>query len=213
MPIDTARNTAINLDRQYTWMSNLKESQMATALNNFTPENMLRLVRLAMPNLIRSKLFTEVALETTKDSIQYVRPYFSKTASGHDLNDREGTYGTDTASNDDYDPWDYSKGGDFNGDDFRKALFEDTRDRANQELANVLTSGDIGGEVQLYFKALSDDDITTLLGSASDTAKENAKFLSQKWGTDGANYVDGYVTIYGYNEGDSGEAVERQLIA
>lgn len=27
-------------------MSNLKESQMATALNNFTPENMLRLVRL-----------------------------------------------------------------------------------------------------------------------------------------------------------------------
>lgn len=61
MPIDTARNTAINLDRQYTWMSNLKESQMATALNNFTPENMLRLVRLAMPNLIRSKLFTEVA--------------------------------------------------------------------------------------------------------------------------------------------------------
>lgn len=58
-------------------MSNLKESQMAAALNNFTPENMLRLVRLAMPNLIRSKLFTEVALETTKDSIQYVRPFFS----------------------------------------------------------------------------------------------------------------------------------------
>lgn len=38
MPINEARNTAINLDRQYTWMSNLKESQMATALNNFTPE-------------------------------------------------------------------------------------------------------------------------------------------------------------------------------
>lgn len=46
MPVGVARNTAINLDRQYNFMSNLKESQMATALNNFTPENMLRLVRL-----------------------------------------------------------------------------------------------------------------------------------------------------------------------
>lgn len=55
-------------------------------------------------------------VETTKDSIQYVRPFFSKTANGHDLNDREGTYGVDTANGDDYDPWDYSKGGDFNGD-------------------------------------------------------------------------------------------------
>ena len=61
MPVGIARNTAINLDRQYNFMSNLKESQMATALNNFTPENMLRLVRLSMPNLIRNKVFTEVA--------------------------------------------------------------------------------------------------------------------------------------------------------
>lgn len=97
--------------------------------------------------------------------------------------------------------------------DFRKALFEDTRDRANQELANVLTSGTIGGDVSLYFKALSDEEVGTLLDGASDSAKANAKFLSQKWGTNGANYVDGYVTIYGYNDGDSGEAVERQLIA
>ena len=46
MPVGVARNTAINLDRQYNFMSSLKESQVATALNNFTPENMLRLVRL-----------------------------------------------------------------------------------------------------------------------------------------------------------------------
>lgn len=148
-------------------------------------------------------------------SIQYVRPFFSKTANGHDLNDREGTYGNDTAANDEYDPWDYSKGGDFNSDDFRKALFEDTRDRANQELANVLTQGDFNSEdgVNLFFKALSDEEIGTLLPDASDTAKANAKFLSQKWGTNGSNYVDGYVTIYGYNDGDSGESVEKQLIA
>jgi hypothetical protein len=43
-------------------MQGLRESQLATALNDFTPENMLRLVRLAMPNIIRNKVFTEFAL-------------------------------------------------------------------------------------------------------------------------------------------------------
>ena len=40
MPLGTARNTAINLDRQYNWMNSLKESQMSTALNNFTPKTL-----------------------------------------------------------------------------------------------------------------------------------------------------------------------------
>ena len=69
-----------------------------------------------MPNLIRNKLFTEVALETTKDSIQYVRPFFSKTSNGHDLNDRDSTYGSKNLGDDDFDPWEYEKGGDFNKD-------------------------------------------------------------------------------------------------
>ena len=47
MPLNDARNVAINLDRQTAFMSNLRESQLSTALNDFTPENMLRLVRLA----------------------------------------------------------------------------------------------------------------------------------------------------------------------
>jgi hypothetical protein len=47
MPLAEARNVAINLDRQTSFMRNLKESQLSTALNDFTPENMLRLVRLA----------------------------------------------------------------------------------------------------------------------------------------------------------------------
>jgi hypothetical protein len=41
-------------------MQGLRESQLATALNDFTPENMLRLVRLAMPNIIRNKVFNKV---------------------------------------------------------------------------------------------------------------------------------------------------------
>lgn len=204
MPVGVARNTAINLDRQYNFMSNLKESQMATALNNFTPENMLRLVRLSMPNLIRNKVFTEVALETTKDSIQYVRPFFSKTANGHDLNDRDSTYGG--REGDDYDPWEYGKGGDFNRDEFRKALYEDVRDRHNMEIANVPTEGSINGdEVKLFFKDLTD-------GTVIEGLSDSAKHLSTKWGKNGANYVDGYVGIFGYNEGDDSNTVDQQLI-
>lgn len=212
MPVGIARNTAINLDRQYNFMSNLKESQMSTALNNFTPENMLRLVRLSMPNLIRNKVFTEVALETTKDSIQYVRPFFSKTANGHELNDRDSTYGTDVAKDsDNFDPWEYGKGGDFNGDEFRKALYEDVRDRHNMEIANTLVKKGEDGNYDFYFKELSDKDVTDL-GLTVDNA-EKAKFLSTKWGKDGANYVDGYVVIMGYNKGDDSNTVDQQIIA
>jgi hypothetical protein len=64
MDISTARNIAINLDRETAFIQGLRESQVASALNDFTPENMLRLVRLAMPNIIRNKVFTEFALET-----------------------------------------------------------------------------------------------------------------------------------------------------
>jgi len=212
MPVGIARNTAINLDRQYNFMSNLKESQMATALNNFTPENMLRLVRLSMPNLIRNKVFTEVALETTKDSIQYVRPFFSKTANGHELNDRDSTYGTDVAKDsDNFDPWEYGKGGDFNGDEFRKALYEDVRDRHNMEIANALVKKGEDGDYNFYFKELTEDDLTALSLPTNDS--EKAKFLSTKWGKNGANYVDGYVVIMGYNAGDDSNTVDQQIIA
>ena len=40
MPIETARNTAINLDREYSFIKGLKESQVSTALNNFTPKTL-----------------------------------------------------------------------------------------------------------------------------------------------------------------------------
>jgi hypothetical protein len=61
MPLNEARNTAVNLDRQASYMSRLNEAQMSTAFNNFTPENMLRLVRLSMPNVIRLKKIGLVA--------------------------------------------------------------------------------------------------------------------------------------------------------
>lgn len=151
-------------------------------------------------------------METTKDSIQYVRPFWSKTANGHDLNDRDANYSGRDA--DDQDPWDYSKGGDFNGDDFRKALYEDTRDRANQELANAVCDNGKGtavitseGEMNIYFRTITDAEKEVL------KVNDNAVFLSGKWGTEGQNYVDGYTYIYGYNAGDNSAKVEQQVIA
>lgn len=192
---------------------------MAQALNDVTPENMLRLVRLSMPNLIRNRLFSEFALETTKDSIKYIKPFFSKTANGHPLNDKSPDYdGFNDKTDPDYDPWNYSKGGEFNGSDYRKAIYEDTRDRANQELANAiivkadgaslekpdaLTSG-TASEVAVLFKHI-DDSISGI--------SDEAKFESGKWGKDGNLYIDGYCYIYGYNKGDSLEKVETQVIA
>jgi hypothetical protein len=224
MDISTARNIAINLDRQTSFMQGLRESQVATALNDFTPENMLRLVRLAMPNIIRNKVFTEFALETTKDSIKYIRPFFSKTANGHPLNDKSPDY--DGFNDDDatkaaeYDPWGYSKGGEFNGDDFRKALYEDTRDRANQELANGIVVDGESVDTAALEKApgiSAGPHKYAILFKKIDTAvtgiSEEAKFESGKWGTDGSLYVDGYTYLYGYNPGDSLEKVEQQVIA
>ena len=63
----TQRNLACYLDNQAAHMSRLTETQVSTSFSGFTPENMLRLVRLAMPNCVRSKIFTEFAMETARD--------------------------------------------------------------------------------------------------------------------------------------------------
>ncbi len=120
------RNTALMLDREANHLQSLKESQLADAFGQFTPENMLRLVRLSMPNVIRSKLFTEFAMESAKDSIKYVRPVWSKTFSGKDLNNRHEDFGND-------DPWGYNKTGTQFGDDtnYRRAIYETTQEQAS----------------------------------------------------------------------------------
>jgi len=221
MPISDARNVAINLDRQTAFMQGLRESQLATALNDFTPENMLRLVRLAMPNIIRNKVFTEFALETTKDSIKYIRPFFSKTASGHPLNDKSADYdgwneGRARDAGEEYDPWGYNMGGEFNGDDFRKALYEDTRDRINQELANAVIMNPGTGAVKNIPLQIGENASIGIafkkLAPSADVTQETA-FMSGKWGADGALYMDGYTYIYGANIGDRPEMMEQQVIA
>lgn len=104
---------------------------------------MLRLVRLAMPNVVRNRIFTEYAMETSKDSIKYMKPVFSKTQSGKDLNNRA----TDPDANGG-DPWGYDDPNlrddnayDNNAAKLHKALYETTEDRYVQEIANASVEG------------------------------------------------------------------------
>lgn len=172
-----------------------------------------------MPNVIRNKVFTELALETTKDSIKYLKPYFSKSANGHPLNDRSPDFnGFNDQGDEDYDPWGYSDGGEFNGDDYRKALYEETRDRFVGEFANAVvtstTDGTVGTAVKLT--AGTATEVAVLfkqLEAGTAGVSQETIFESGKWGKDGALYVDGYTYIYGVNPGDSSAKVEQQVIA
>lgn len=120
-------------------MQKMTEAQLSTSFQGFTPENMLRLVRLAMPNTCRNKVFTEFAMESAKDSIKYIKPVYSKTVNGGDLHDRhtankDGAYGDATKYKDVYN--------DINEDNFLRALYENTEDRFTQELINIEGDGE-----------------------------------------------------------------------
>lgn len=138
LPEAVARNTAINLQTQAASMAKMTEAQLSTSFQGFTPENMLRLVRLAMPNTCRNKVFTEFAMESAKDSIKYIKPVYSKTVDGGDLHDKHtsntpGAYGDASQYKDVYN--------DINEDDFQRALYENTEDRFTQELINIPGEG------------------------------------------------------------------------
>lgn len=138
LPEAVARNTAINLQTQAASMSKMTEAQLSTSFQGFTPENMLRLVRLAMPNTCRNKVFTEFAMESAKDSIKYIKPVYSKTVHDGDLHDKHtsntaGAYGDASQYVDKYN--------DINEDDFQRALYENTEDRFTQELINIPGDG------------------------------------------------------------------------
>ena len=79
MDVRKARNLAIFLENQARHMKSLTEAQYSSAFAT-TPENMIRLVRLAYPNSIRDKIFTDFAMETARDSIKYIKPKYSANA-------------------------------------------------------------------------------------------------------------------------------------
>jgi hypothetical protein len=106
----------------------------------------------------------------------------------------------------------------FNGDDFRKALMEETRDRPNQELANAIIAGGDSGtltagvtlqegdnSVALFFKKV---DPTVISGITAEAA-----FESGKWGENGQNLIDGYTNLYFGDSTMNQSSLEQNVIA
>jgi hypothetical protein len=77
MPVSTARNLAILLENQVKTMSKMNEAQLSQSFYGYTPENMLRIVRLSYPNSVRGDIFTEFAMESSHDSIKYIKPVYT----------------------------------------------------------------------------------------------------------------------------------------
>lgn len=71
MTASQARNLAILLENQTRQMSRMTEAQLSANFFGYTPENMLRLIRLAYPNSIRGALFTEFAMESSHDKLKF----------------------------------------------------------------------------------------------------------------------------------------------
>ena len=101
-------------------------------------------------------------------SVKYVKPVYAKTANGKDLtdkvNDADSIYNN---PNDSYDGPD---------EKYRKAIYEVTEDRINQELATV----ECEGTDPFTFKFESKDGNET----------------SKKWGKSGKNLLKGYTVVY-----------------
>lgn len=171
----TQENTAMYLSQQMHHMKRMTETVFSQNFQSFSPENMLRLVRLSMPNCIRSKAFTEFALETMKDSMKLARPVYKKPASRTDKASNMANRHSQFTGDDDEDPWQFNDTdptNDINTDGFRRALYQTTEDRFVQDLANVKPEGG------------------------------KAQFKGEQFGENGEFYVDGYVTVYGKDETD-----------
>lgn len=167
----TARNTAIYLEGQTRVLSRLSEAQLSSAFQGLSPENMLRLVRLVYPNLVRPRFAVEFAMETTKDSIKYIRPVYTRSQTNRDIDRTFDDYNLDGARS----PMD---------PDYRKAMYETSEFRYASELSNaqVIESTVTAGTFWINFAP------KTVTGTGALTTTDNGPFV--------LGYVDGRSAVY-----------------
>lgn len=139
-----ARNLATLLENQKRVMSRMNEAQLSTAFNGLTPENMLRLVRLAYPNSIRGELFTEFAMETANDSIKYIEPRYTNAM-------RDGF---DWSGDGQHDSWTMKNRFDNYEGHENDVMYESAESRYATELINVPEDNITvnGGEITVEYK-------------------------------------------------------------
>lgn len=201
----TRQNAAINLTNQARYMKQLNEQETSAEFQRMAPANMMRLVQLTMTNLNRGNVFSEYAMETARDAIYYIKPYFSKSVAADAGNFAERSMSYDAANKESADPFGFNNGthkdmgvGGYNGNNpayggqkqayngtintnARKSIYESSESRFANELAN----------------------------SSSVTIEANKATITWKdgpFGASGENYVPGSTKIYAGTD-------ERDVIA
>lgn len=201
----TRQNAAINLTNQARYMKQLNEQETSAEFQRMAPANMMRLVQLTMTNLNRGNVFSEYAMETARDAIYYIKPYFSKSVAADAGNFAERSMSYDAANKESADPFGFNNGtrndmgvGGYNGNNpayggqkqayngtintnARKSIYESSESRFANELAN----------------------------SSSVTIETNKATITWKdgpFGASGENYVPGSTKIYAGTD-------ERDVIA
>lgn len=121
-------------------------------------------------------------------SIKYVKPVYAKTANGKDLTDKVND--PDSIYNNTRDSYDED------GTGYRKAIYEVTEDRINQELATAPKVGEAGKNWAAGAKVTVDE-------KELDTVTFTFAEKDGKWGENGEKLLKGYTVVYyGTNEND-----------
>lgn len=154
------QNAAINLTNQARYMKHLNEQETSAEFQRMAPANMMRLVQMTMTNLNRGNVFNEYAMESARDAIYYIKPYFAPSigdgagnfaerSMGYGINtdpygfeNHQNGMGTKTVGG--YNGYDPAYGGAAvrNGEtasNARKAIYESKESRFANELANTET--------------------------------------------------------------------------
>lgn len=97
--INKARGLAFILENQENHLASLTETQISNDFKT-TPQNVIRIIRLAWPNQVRGDIFYDWDMETAKDSMYYLHPVTGKskrgaTAGGRILETVEHRYPTE----------------------------------------------------------------------------------------------------------------------
>lgn len=197
------QNAAINLTNQARFMKQLNEQETSAEFQRMAPANMMRLVQLTMTNLNRGNVFSEYSMETSRDAIYYIKPYFSRSSAANAGNfaERSMSFNAGAANQDPYGfdtkEAEYGVGG-YNGNNpayggkkranngatntnARKSIYESKETRFANELANTNNVAIDGKVVTITWK--------------------NGPF-----GDDGTLYVPGSTKIYAGTD-------ERDVIA
>lgn len=79
-------NTAVMLNNTANEMAKLSEAMTSVAFNGLTPENALRVIRLAYPNSNLGEAFHEFAMQTAEDGMWYLSPVYASSKRGATAN-------------------------------------------------------------------------------------------------------------------------------